>query len=71
MEIAAIIFILVMLAVAYITFRLLKKTVKMAIRAMVVLLILAVTIVGGIALWSINGESDSENPRPAKTKRSR
>jgi formate hydrogenlyase subunit 3/multisubunit Na+/H+ antiporter MnhD subunit len=71
MEIAAIIFILLMLAVAYITFRLLKKTVKMAIRAMIVLLILAVMLVGGIALWSMSGEGDSDAPRPAKTKRSR
>ena len=52
MEIAAIVFVLVMLATAYIAFRILKKTVKMAMRAIVVLVILAIALVGGLALWN-------------------
>ena len=54
MEIAAVIFILIMLAVAYIAFRILKKTVKMAFRAIIVLVILAVAVVGGLALWNMD-----------------
>lgn len=59
-----------MLAIAYIAFRILKKTVKMAMRALIVLLILVVAIVGGIALWSIDGISSSDKS-PAKTRKSR
>ncbi len=54
MEIAAIIFLLIMLVVAYVVFRLLKRTVKMAFRAIIVLVILAIAIVGGAALWSMD-----------------
>ena len=43
-----------MLAVAYVVFRLLKRTVKMAFRAIVVLVILAVALVGGAALWNLD-----------------
>ena len=53
MEIAAIVFVLVMLAVAYVAFRILKKTFKMALRTIIVLVIIGVAIVGGIALWSM------------------
>ncbi len=67
MEIAAIIFILVMAAIAYVVFRLLKKAVKMAIRAIVVMVILLIAIVGGIALWSMDG-NNSSSKRPIKTK---
>jgi len=54
MEIAAIIFIVIMFAVAYIAFRILKRTVKMAFRAIIVLLILAIAVVGGLALWNLD-----------------
>ncbi len=67
MEIAAIIFTLVMLAIAYIAFRVLKKTLKMAMRAIVVLLIMVIAVVGGAALWNMDGISDSVK-RPAAKK---
>ncbi len=51
MEIAAIIFVLVTLAIAYVVFRVLKKTVKLMIRAILVLIIVAVAIAGGMMLW--------------------
>ena len=62
MGIAAIIFILIMLAVAYIAFRILKRTVKMAFRAVIVLLILAIAIVGGLALWNLDSLGLRKNP---------
>ncbi|MEZ5344879.1 MAG: hypothetical protein R2681_04905 [Pyrinomonadaceae bacterium] len=68
MVIAAIIFVLIMLAVAYITFRILKKTVKLAIRALVVLIILAVAAAGGFALWNMNSGAPAKT---ARTKKSR
>lgn len=68
METAAVIFVLVMLGLAYVVFRILKKTVKMAVRALVVLVILVVAAVGGAALLSIDGAGDE---RPSGTRRSR
>lgn len=58
MEIAAIIFVLVTLAIAWVVFRVLKKTVKLMIRAIVLLIIVAVAIVGGMMLWH-TGAADS------------
>ena len=66
MEIAAIIFILVMLAVAYMAFRILKKTLKMAFRAVIVLLILGIAIIGGLAIWNMDLASSI---KPSTTKK--
>lgn len=68
MEITAVIFVLVMVGVAYITFRILKKTVKMAMRALIVLLILAVAGAGGIAIWNINSGTPAKTPRTKKSR---
>ena len=53
MEIAAVVFVLVMLGVAFIAFRILKKTLKMAFRAALLLGIVGVAVVGGLILWSL------------------
>jgi hypothetical protein len=66
MEIAAVIFVIVMLGVAYIVFKLLKKAAKMAIRSVIVLLILVIAIAGGLALWSFNGKSAPEKTPATK-----
>lgn len=66
MEIAAFIFVIVMLGVAYIAFRLLKKAVKLAVRTAVVLLILLIAVTGGIALWSFGGKSAPEKTPASK-----
>lgn len=50
MEIAAFLFVVVMLGVAYIAFRILKRTVKLAFRLILVLLIVLVAVAGGIYL---------------------
>ncbi|MDH3529765.1 MAG: hypothetical protein OEQ28_09380 [Acidobacteriota bacterium] len=59
MELAAIIFVFVVLFIAYVVFRVLKKTVKMAIRALIVLVLITLALVGGAALWSVNGSERS------------
>ena len=66
MEIAAIIFILIMLAVGYVVFRILKKTVKLAIRAILLLVIIGVALVGGYALWSASSSDSSRPPASAR-----
>jgi hypothetical protein len=42
----------------------------MAIRAIVVLLILIITVIGGVALWNMDGK-DFIRETPVKTKKSR
>lgn len=69
MEIAAIVFVLVMLGVAYVAFRLLKRVVKMAVRMVIVLLIIAIALVGGTSLWIFG--SGSPTAKPPATKKSR
>ena len=69
MEIAAIIFILLLLAVAYIAFRILKRTVKIAVRAIIFLLIVVIAVVGGLALWNL--DSFKTDKKPAATKKNR
>ena len=70
MEIAAIIFVIFLLAVAAITFFVMKKAVKMAIRAAIVALILLIAVVGGISLWMFGTDGNSDN-RAVPTKKNR
>lgn len=71
MTIAAVIFVIFLLAVAAITFFVLKKALKMAIRAAIVALILLIAIVGGVSLWMFGaGDKNSDN-RPAVIKKTR
>lgn len=70
MEIAAIIFVLFLAAVAALTFFLLKRIVKMAIRAAIVGLILLIAIVGGVSLWMFGG-GDKAVKRPTATNKKR
>jgi len=55
MEIAGLIFILVVAAIGYIAFRILKKTVMFALRLLLFFVILLVALVGGLALWNFGG----------------
>ena len=72
MTIAAIIFVFFLLAVAAITFFVLKKAVKMAIRAAIVALILLIAVVGGISLWMFGTTSgNNSDNRPAVIKKTR
>jgi hypothetical protein len=59
-------FLVIFAAVAFIAFKLLKRTVKMAFRLAIVGIILVVAIAGSIALWAF-GTGSSERPatRPA------
>ena len=70
MEIAAIMFMVFTLAVAAITFFVLKRALKMAIRAAIVALILLVAIVGGASLWWFGSDSSADR-QPATIKKTR
>lgn len=53
MEIAAVIFVLVVLGIAFIAFRILKKTLKMAFRAGILLGLIALALIGGALIWML------------------
>lgn len=63
---AAAAFFLIFVAVAFVAYKVLKKTVKMAVRIAVVAIILAVAAVGSIILWAYDGSSP-ERPRSRPT----
>ncbi len=60
METAAIGFVIFLLVIAAATFFMLKKALKMAIRAAIVALILLIAVVGGVSLWMFSGEKTSD-----------
>lgn len=70
MEAAAIISVLFLIAVAAVTFVLLKRALKMAVRAAIVALILLIAAVGGASLWWFGANSNAEK-QPAVIKKSR
>ena len=62
-------FFLVLAGAAYIAFRVLKKTVKMAVRMTVVALILVVAVVGSASLWYFASDSAPKSKPPATRRR--
>lgn len=70
METAAIGFVVFLIAVAAIVFFVLKKAIKMAVRAVIVALILLIAVVGGVSLWMFGSDKAAEKP-PANVKKSR
>ena len=70
MEIAAIVFAVFLIVVAAVTFFVLKRALKMAVRAAIVALILLIAMVGGISLWWFGSNSVSDK-QPATIKKSR
>jgi hypothetical protein len=60
---AAAVFFLVAAAAAFVAFKLLKKSMKMAFRVAILLIILVIAVAGSIALWSIES-APSGRPVP-------
>ncbi len=68
MTITAIIFVIFILAVAAATFFVLKRALKMAIRAAIVALILLIAIVGSASLWWFSTDNAPVKNPPASKK---
>ena len=64
----AVVFFLICLAAAFITFKMLKRTFKMAIRMVIVAVILFVAVIGGVALMWFGSSGGGAKP-PVKTTR--
>ena len=62
-------FFLVLAGAAYIAFKALKKTAKMAIRMVVVVVILVVAVVGSLSLWYFSSDATPKLKPPADRRR--
>ena len=67
--IVAIAFFLLLAGTAYVAFKALKKTAKMAVRMIVVVIILAIAVVGSTALWYFSSDASPKLKPPANRKR--
>jgi uncharacterized membrane protein len=65
--VAGVVFFLVLAGVAYVAFRMLKRTVKLAIRMAIVGIILLVAAVGTVLIWW-SGAAVSKPARPPATR---
>ena len=67
--VVAISFFLIFAGTAYIAFKALKKTAKMAVRMIVVVIILAIAVVGSTALWYFSSDGTPKLKPPANKRR--
>ena len=67
--IAGVGFFFILAAAAYVLFRVMRKTVRMAFRMAMVVTFLFVFVVGGIAIyWFSSGSSSRPTPRPGPSR---
>jgi hypothetical protein len=64
-------FFLAFVAVAYIAFRIMRRTMKMALRLAIVGAILLVACIGGISIYWFSSGKPARTPRPPAPTRSR
>lgn len=65
----AVSFFLVLAGAAYIAFKALKATVKMAVRMVVVAVILVIAVVGSISLWYFSSDVTPRQKPPAERRK--
>jgi flagellar basal body-associated protein FliL len=68
--VAAVSFLLIFLAAAFIAFRVLRKSVKMAFRLAIVAVILMIAVAGSVSFWWLGSSKPArtERPRPTQPK---
>ena len=67
--IVAVSFFLVLAGAAYIAFKALAKTMKMAVRMIIVVVILVIAVVGSISLWYFSSDVAPKQKPPAEKRR--
>jgi cytochrome bd-type quinol oxidase subunit 2 len=67
--VVAVSFFLILAGAAYIAFKALKKTAKMAVRMIVVVMILVIAVVGSISLWYFSSDATPKLKPPANRRR--
>jgi uncharacterized membrane protein len=67
---AAVAFFFVLASVAFFAFKMLRKTVKMAFRLVIVAIILLIAAAGSITFWWLGSSSPTrpDRPRPTQTR---
>jgi multisubunit Na+/H+ antiporter MnhB subunit len=65
--VVAIVFFLIFAAAAFITYKMIRRTVKMAFRLAIVGILLLIAVVGSISVYWF-GFSNSNSPKPIKTR---
>ena len=67
---AAVAFFFVLASVAFVAFKMLRKTVKMAFRLVIVAIILLIAAAGSITFWWLGSSSPTrpDRPRPTQTR---
>jgi hypothetical protein len=58
----------IVLAAAFFSFVMLRKTLKMAMRLVIVAVLSLVALVGGISFWWFSSGGDAAKPRPANSR---
>ena len=66
---AAVAVLLVFIGAAFVAFKLLKRTMKMAFRIAIVGIILAIGLAGSIFFWAVGTSKPARPTRPASTNR--
>jgi hypothetical protein len=61
-------FFLVFIAIAYVVFRLLRKSMKLAFRLAIVGIILLIAVIGALSIYLFGIGSTSNRPRPQPTR---
>ena len=62
-------FFLVLAVAAYVAFKALKKTVKIAIRLVIVGIILVIAVIGSVSLWWFSSDGTQKQRPPANQRR--
>ncbi len=62
-------FFLVLAGAAYIAFKALKKTAKIAVRMIIVVVILVVAVVGSVSLWYFSSDATPKLKPPVERRR--
>jgi uncharacterized protein YqhQ len=71
METTAVSSVIFLIVIAAVAFFVLRRVVKMAIRATIVALILLIAIVGGVSLWMFGGTNKTSDNRSAPVRKVR
>jgi hypothetical protein len=69
--VAAVIFFFVFVGVAMIVFSMIKRTVKLAFRLLIVAILLLIAVSGAFSLWWFSGAPQPDTTRPATVRPAR
>ncbi|HEX8638564.1 MAG TPA: hypothetical protein VF692_10915 [Pyrinomonadaceae bacterium] len=58
----------IVLAAAFVSFVMLRKTLKMAMRLVIVAVLALLALVGGVSFWWFSSGDDAAKPRPANSR---